>query len=172
MNDPFAFFDEEDGGADDGVEIIADEGIIVPRPRNPVALPEWDKRLVVDVCLAVGEDAILEAHSLTAWQLDALYNDTVFMAAVARLKEELKKDGMSFKLKCQLQAEAMLDENWKLAHDPETPASVREKIIANTVRWASYDTPTPALGGGNGFTIAIHLGNSRPTGATLEHEPD
>lgn len=153
--------------------VVDDTPVYVPPKRNPVALPAWDQRLVVDVCLGVDEDAVLEAHSITAHQLGLLLNDAVFVAAVARLKEELQKDGMSFKLKCRLQAEAMLEENWRLAHDEGTDPRVKERLIANTVRWAGYDTPAQAGNSGTGFSIAINFNaDGAPKGVTLDHEPD
>lgn len=142
-------------------------------PSNPVgndANPQWDKRLLVDVAIGTQEDMILDAYGLTAHAYQAILEDLGFQRALAILKKELQKDGMSFKLKAQLQAEAMLEEHWMLVHDRDIPPETRRKAIADTVRWAGFDNNANMGGmGGGGFTINIDLSNARQS-VTIEGE--
>lgn len=139
------------------------------RPTNPVLHVAWDKRLLVDVAIGTPEDAILDAYDLTVHHYRAILADLGFQVALNALRKDLQQDGMSFKLKAQLQAEAMLEEHWMLVHDRETvPAETRRKAIADTVRWAGFDNSGGAGGaGGGGFTINIDLSNAR-AGVTIE----
>ena len=138
-------------------------------PTNPVLNVAWDKRLLVDVAIGTPEDAILNAYDMTVHHFRAILADPGFQTALSTFKKDLQQDGMSFKLKAQLQAEAMLEENWVLAHDRETvPAETRRKAIADTVRWAGFDNSGGQSGpGGGGFTINIDLSNARQ-GVTIE----
>lgn len=143
---------------------------------NPVdhdTHPEWQADLVLDVALGTGDDAILEAYSLQAHTLRNIKAAPLFQAEVARMKKELERDGVSFKLKARLQAEAMLTENWRLVHANATPASVKADLIKSTVRWAGYDGSGSAgvsAGGGAQFSINIVLKEPAPTGLTIEGE--
>jgi len=150
-----------------------DEHEYIP-PENPVGAvlrPEWDHRLVVDVALGTSELDIMEAYDLQAHTLRAIYADPVFATSLAKMKGELSKDGASFKLKCKIQAEAMLDHNWKLAHAENVDPKVQRQIIADTVRWAGYDAgPATAGGGQSGMSITINLGQKRDESITIEGE--
>jgi hypothetical protein len=149
--------------------------IQLDNPVSKTSKPAWDKQLLVDVAIGTSEMEILEAYDLQAHQLREILEDSTFLVALATLKKELDKDGMSFRLKCQLQAEAMLEENWMLAHDRENvPAETRRKAIADTVRWAGFDNQGGAsgLGGGGGFTINVITGSSGRAGVTIEGEKE
>lgn len=149
-----------------------DNKVVVSTTANPVACPQWDKRLVMDVVLGASEEVILEEYELTVFAYRRILADPRFQTSVDKMHEELSKDGMSFKLKAQLQAEAMLDENWKLVHSPLTDPAVKVRAIANTARWAGYDAPPQQGGlGTGGFSININLGNAGQ-GVTIDHEPD
>lgn len=143
-------------------------------PTNPAGAmlrPEWDQRLVVDVALNTPEEAILDAYQLQAHTLRAIYKDPVFATTLAKLKVELAKDGATFKMKCKLQAEAMLEQSWKLAHAENVDHRVQRQIIADTVRWAGYDTAQAQAGGGSsGLSITINLGQRKDEGITIEGE--
>lgn len=66
---------------------------------------------------------------------------------LADVTKELDKDGVTFKLKARLQAEAMLETSWALIHSPATPAAVKAGLIKDTVRWAGYDSRHKTLAG-------------------------
>lgn len=142
-------------------------------PINPVNNVAWDKRLLVDVAIGTPEEAILDAYGITVYAYRAILDDIGFQRALAVLKKDLQKDGMSFRLKAQLQAEAMLEENWMLAHDRENvPAETRRKAIADTVRWAGWSGDgVQGVAAGGGFTINIDLGNAR-RGVIIEGETE
>lgn len=129
-----------------------------PVPMNPTLVFRWDQRLVVDVALGTAEDTILETYDLQVHELRAIYRDSRFAAALAKLRKDLEADGASFKLKAKLQAEAMLDEHWAIVHDREISPETRRKAIADTVRWAGFDNSgVGGGGGGGGFAINIVL---------------
>jgi hypothetical protein len=71
----------------------------------------------------------------------------------------LQKDGVSFRIKAKLQAEALLAKSWALIHSPDTPNTVKADLIKSTVRWAGYEPKqTDGAGAGtNAFQININL---------------
>lgn len=106
-------------------------------------------------------DEICAAYGITLAEFETLTQDTLFVQAFRNAKEALLKDGMSFKIKAKMQAEALLAKSWAIIHDPSTPSAVKADLIKHTVRWAEYE-PKPSVGGpgglGNAFQININLG--------------
>lgn len=136
---------------------------------NPVpSTPEWSMRMVVDVALGASADSILSTYGLQMHEYERLCRDPVFMGRVAATKKELEKNGAGFRLKAQLQAEAMLATSWDIAHDDEVDPKVRAQIIRDTVRWAGWDAPPTQQqnGIGAGFSISINL-NGAATQPTI-----
>lgn len=131
-------------------------------PDNPVgARPDWSMRMAVDVAIGASDESILEAYNLQYHEYLRILDDPTFVAKVAGIRKELEKEGASFKLKAQLQAEELLATSWQLIHNPEVPSSVRAGLIRDTVRWAAYDNPAPVGGGqSGGFSISINLGDA------------
>lgn len=101
---------------------------------------------------------ICAAYGVTRAQFEMLIRHPVFIKAYQEAVEMLKVEGMSFKMKARLQAEALLGESYKLAISPGTSDAVRADLIKSTVRWAGYETKA-ADGGGQGtaFNIMINL---------------
>ena len=90
----------------------------------------WPPMLPLE--LALGHSSprdICEAHRITQERWDRLRHDPHFMHACAEAIELLKKDGMSFKIKARMQAEAFLPTIWKLAHDGTVAANVRADLM-------------------------------------------
>jgi hypothetical protein len=86
-------------------------------------------------------------------------NDPVFRRLVRDFTKELEENGVSFQLKARIQAEEMLKRQWRLVHDPDTPAAVTVKAIENTVRWAGLEPKNAVqqVTPGAGFSVTINL---------------
>lgn len=141
-------------------------------PRgNPVALrPDWSMRMAVDVAIGASVESIMETYNLQHHDYTRIVNDAHFLAKVAGIRKSLEKEGASFRLKAQLQAEELLATSWQMIHDPDVPSTVRAALIKDTVRWASWDNPQQVGGGpGGGFSININLGNAQQP-VTIEGE--
>lgn len=129
------------------------------RPRDP-ALLGWPPTLPVEIALKTASmDDIRIAYGYSKDEWAALPRNPTFLADLAAAVTMVKKDGMSFKLKAQLQAEELLKSSWRLIHDDLTPASVRSDLIKATMRWAGYDVKDQAAAGagGNALNIQINL---------------
>jgi hypothetical protein len=116
-----------------------------------VALRE---KAIPDLCAAYGIDR-------DGW--NSLRLNPVFMKAVAGYVEDLKKDGMSFKLKARLQAESLLATSFKLIHsrNDDVPPNVKADLIKFTIRAAGLDgskDQAAAQGPQNALQININLG--------------
>lgn len=115
--------------------------------------------ITLDLALGVSEDDILEAYGLQYHELQEIKHDPVIINQVAHLQKELAKDGVSFKTKSRLMAEALLDSTWKLIHKEGVSHTVKADLIKSVVRWAKYDTNESVGGGGSqNFQLNIHLG--------------
>ena len=136
----------------------------IVKPDNPIDdLPAiWQSSLVTDVALGVPEDTICEAYGLQYPQLQKIKESPAFKNRLGKLTEELQKEGVSFRLKAQMQAEELLKTSFAMIHDDNVDPKVRQKLIADTVRWAGYDNSgnDKNVGVGAGITINIDLGNA------------
>lgn len=122
----------------------------------PATLPlelALKEKPVADLCKAYGIDR-------DGWE--KLRHDPLFVAAVAGYVEELKKDGMSFKLKARLQAEVLLATSFKLIHsnNDDVPPQVKADLIKFTIRAAGLDGSKDQAQSGpqNALQININLG--------------
>lgn len=123
--------------------------------------PVLNFHLALDVALGVDTDTILEAYDLQHHELQSVKQTAVFQQQLEKVNEDLTKAGGGFRLKAQAQAEALLQESFRLALDPDISASVRADMIKQNVRWAGFDNPKPeGASSDNGFNITINLGNT------------
>jgi len=116
----------------------------------------WQSSLVLDIAMGTDEDIICEAYELQYPQLQAIKNDPAFMARLKKAADDLNKEGATFRLKAQMQAEALLQTSFAMIHSDEIDPKVRAKLISDTVRWAGYDNAA-AAGAETGPGISIHI---------------
>lgn len=121
----------------------------------------WPSTLPIELALKVApEDEILEAYGISRARYADLLENAAFVAAYKNAVEMVKQEGMSFRLKAKLQAEALLDTSWKMIHDSGAPASVRADLIKSIVRWAELEPKKTAGDEGTaaqGLQININL---------------
>ncbi len=100
---------------------------------------------------------IFEDYGLSRDDYDRLRRDPIFVMDVQRFREELKKDGMSFRLKAKMQADYMLRKAWIMIDEPATPATVKADLLKSVVRWAGYEQKAGVdpsqIAGGPAFQI-------------------
>ena len=84
---------------------------------------------------------LCEAYGLTQEDWERLRHDPVFIADLRDAVEEVKKDGVSFKMKARLQSEELLKTSWQLIHsrNDDVPPSVKADLIKFTIRAAGLD---------------------------------
>uniref|UniRef100_A0A6M3X410 Uncharacterized protein n=1 Tax=viral metagenome TaxID=1070528 RepID=A0A6M3X410_9ZZZZ len=138
-------------------------------PTGPELRPEWSMRLVMDVALDTTTESILEAHELQYHQFEAICKNPQFVAKVADLRKDLEKEGASFRMKAQIQADFYLAKVHEMIMDPETDERVVTRLIEDTVRWGGLDAP-PTVGDGKvgGFSININFGEHARRGITID----
>jgi len=135
----------------------------VATPDNPIEkLPiMWQHTLVLDVALGVDPETICEAYGLQFPQLDKIKEDPSFKNRLGKLKEDMAKEGVSFRMKAQMQAEEYLKTSFSMVHDQDIDPKVRAKLIGDTVRWAGFDSAANAEAvSGSGISVTINLGNA------------
>lgn len=132
-------------------------------PIGPELRPEWSQHLVMDVALGASNESILESHNLMAHQFDSICRSPVFTMQVKALREQLEKEGASFRLKAQLQADFYMSTVHTMIMDEEMDPRVRTRLIEDVVRWGGLDTPASVNGEAalGGFNITINLGSSK-----------
>jgi hypothetical protein len=133
-------------------------GLTEVSARNPTELT-FHPMLPYEVAMKVDTPKnIATAYGLSKDQFAAILAHPVFIKAYQDAIEALKIEGMSFKLKARLQAEAYLDTAFRMTQNPGTSDAVRADLIKNTVRWAGYDKKAEETNAGTGFNIILNLG--------------
>lgn len=134
---------------------------LVRRPDNPAELG-YPPTLPVEVALRTAPIAsICQAYGLSKEDWDELRCDPMFVADLKSVVAQLKKEGMSFKLKARLQSEELLKTSWQMIHAPgdEVPPSVKADLLKFTVRCAGLENdPKSAASIGTALQININLG--------------
>ncbi|MNM46286.1 hypothetical protein D3C81_572230 [compost metagenome] len=146
-------------------------GLQLYSPVGPELRPEWSMRLVMDVALNASTESILEAHDLQHHQFEKILLNPTFVLQVDDLRKQLEKEGATFKLKSQLQADFYLTTVHQMIMSQDTDERVKTRLIEDVVRWGGLDTPQPVGGQGalGGFQINISFSDeSRQRGITIE----
>lgn len=139
---------------DEVMDEMADD---ILTPSDPARLG-WPATLPIEVAMKESTPKELCAdYGLTRDDWNRLRATPGFVNEVAACVEMLKKEGMSFKLKAQLQAEALLKTSWKIIHTKDAPAQVKADLIKSTMKWAGYDTTEKVGGQQNALQINIVL---------------
>lgn len=126
--------------------------------RNPADLG-FPAMLPMELALQIDTPKNICAHyGIDRAQFVAIINHPVFIRQYQSAVEQLKVDGMSFKVKARMQAEDFLTTSYAMVKNPATSDAVRADLIKNTVRWAGYDAKATEAGGGSSFNIQINLG--------------
>lgn len=109
-------------------------------PADDPSTPPYPRGLVLDLALRTAPVVdILDAYHMSVAEFKALTQHPVFRRDMVEMREKIKEDGFSFKVKVQAQAEAYLGEAWKLVHDKDTPSNVRADLIKWTAKLAGYE---------------------------------
>lgn len=156
-------------------------------PDEPAVNRAWKDSFAFELALCLegsGEaiEDILERYNMTADDLLAVRKDKLFRKRLVELREDIRTNGTTFRMKARAQAEALLSTSWGLIHDAGVLPSVKADLIKSTVKWAGLepqkDMDVGGVGGG-GVTIHINLDGSdvpvkvqqkEPT--TIEHEEE
>lgn len=137
-------------------------------PTGPELRPEWSMHLVMDVALGTSVDSILEVHGLAHHTFEKICQNPQFVMQVQALRKDLEKEGATFRLKSQLQADFYLTRVHELIMSPDTDQKVVTRLIEDVVRWGGLDAPAQTGQGGSGFSITFNFGQHEKRGITIE----
>lgn len=130
------------------------------RPEDPSDLG-YPPTLPIEIALRVAPiQDICKAYGISKEEFAELRHDPVFVADLQRAVDMVKREGMSFKLKAQLQSEELLKTSWKMIHaqNDEVPASVKADLLKFTIRAAGLDgSKDPSANGSKGPSLSIQI---------------
>jgi len=151
----------------------------IATPKDLTDGQAWTDRFAFDIALRLensGEPLaeILSQHNMTRADLAWVNQDPLFLGRVRRYRDEIGKDGITFKMKARVQADDLLTTSWVLIHNPATPASVKADLIKSTVKWAGLEPKNDEniLGAGSaagGVKIFINMPDNMSGGKVIEH---
>lgn len=135
-------------------------------PLNPVNPGDigFDPKFILELALKTAPVAdICAAYNVSREQLAELVVHPEFIRAYNDTVAEIRKDGVSFRKKCQLLSDELLTDTYQMIKDPTTPANTKADMIKHVNRMSGYETKTAeaTLGGATGVQINILLGDTR-----------
>jgi len=111
-------------------------GRSTPVPLKREAVNRWDPRLILDLALGVEDlDTVLPRYNLTPDDYETLAHSPIFRRELALTIRDVRENGLPFKAKARVQAEAYLEVLDELVYSDGTPASTRLEAIKSTVAW-------------------------------------
>lgn len=136
-------------------------------PRVAPATP-WNDRVAFDMALLLegsGEtlDDIADRYAITSSDIIRYKEDPLFIKRVEDYREDVRDQGLTFRVKARAQAEELLTTSWLLIHNEDVSPSVKADLIKSTVKWAGLEVKPDAqieAGGGGGVQISINLGGA------------
>ena len=145
---------------------------IIDPGTDPASLG-WPVMLPFELAMRVAPiSEICDSYGISRDEWGELRAKPEFQRAVARAAEELKKDdGLSFRIKARLQAEAMLPKVWEMVHASHeiVPPAVKKDLYMFTVKAAGLDASreqgvnAPV---GTALQVNLHLGSGMVQSAT------
>lgn len=129
--------------------------------ENPVdSLDAYPATLPIELALQVASvREICGGYGITREQMAELVHNPAFVADLERARAMVRKEGMSFRLKAQLQADHLLQTSWQMIHDAATPAAVRADLLKFTIKAAGLDASKDqgSISPGAGLMIQINM---------------
>jgi hypothetical protein len=140
MNTDLATLDWQDDVDEEQQPEPLKQALILYAPGDNPADMGFPPMLPVE--LAMGEDSpreVCAAYNITKERFAKLITLPAFATAYKNALEMLQKQGMSFRIKAQMQAEEYLKTMWALVHSPHTPANIKADLIKTTIRAAGLE---------------------------------
>lgn len=128
--------------------------------------PSWSDAFALDIALKLEGSAdsmndIMATHGVSSTDMLRLNTDKQFIQRVGHYRNEIRTNGLGFRMKAKVQAEELLSTSWSLIHAPDVSPAVKADLIKSTVRWAGLEPKgdAPTIGGsGGGVRISINIG--------------
>ena len=126
---------------------------------SPATPNRWDPRLILDLALGVEDlDTVLPRYNLTFDDYEALAHSPIFRRELALTIRDVRENGLPFKAKARVQAEAYLEVLDELVYSDGTPASTRLEAIKSTVAWGGLiPKESKEETGATGSTINVQI---------------
>jgi hypothetical protein len=102
----------------------------------------WPPGLPFELALRQAKPSeVCQSYGLAKSDYVRLCNDPAFIEALEDACEQVKREGVTFRKKAQVQAEELLKTSWTLIHESfeNVPAKVKADLIMWTQRIAGYD---------------------------------
>lgn len=135
----------------------------VPTTAKPLTFSRpstqpWDPRLVLDLALGIEAlEDILPRYALTLEEYGALVDSPLFRRELALAERDLRENGLPFRAKARIQAEAYLEVLDELVYDASTPSTTRLEAIRSVVKWGNLEPKEEKEEGANAPAVNIQI---------------
>jgi Asp-tRNA(Asn)/Glu-tRNA(Gln) amidotransferase A subunit family amidase len=142
--------------ADEQEDILRQLLVMAARDPAQIGFPA-----MLPIELAMGEakpQEICQGYGISRDEFARIIAHPVFIKAYQEAVEMLRVEGMSFKVKARMQAEAFLATSFSMVQNPATSDNVRADLIKSTVKWAGLDIKAADADAKPNFNIVLNLG--------------
>lgn len=149
----------EDG--DLKITVDADEDVVTRnssfQPYTPTEA-SYDPRMAFEIALGFEKiELVLERYMVTPEEWELLQTQPSFKKAVTQYQKDIDENGISFRTKARIQAEAYLSDAHSLIKHPTTPPSVKANMIQWITRVADLEPKKSEENQGTTFNLQINL---------------
>lgn len=125
------------------------------------------KRIMLELALQLegsGDEVadIIERNQISPEQLLIMLANPVFKADLARVRDEVREHGLTFRIKARTMAEELLKTTWQITQSDTTSPAVKADLIKSVVEWGDLKPKNKETGQGTGggVRILINLSNN------------
>jgi len=147
----------------------------LPNGYKPMVIPgiTFDPRLCFDLALGLDpKQEIFERYGYDESGMLDLARNPLFQRMLKAYVDDVAENGITYRAKVRVQAEALLADAFEIATDPEAPSAVRADLIKWHGKMADYEPrPNAPTAQGNGFSLQIVFsGEAKTEPLTIEGE--
>jgi len=147
----------------------------MPNGYRPLSIAgaAFDTRLAFEIALQMDPPGdVFNRYGYDELGAKALIANPIFQGAVKAYSEDIKANGISFRLKAQVAAEDLLEHAYDIATNAEVSPAVRADLIKWHAKVSGLEPKEDGKtgGGGNGYALQIVFSGQQPA-VTVGRQP-
>lgn len=139
-------------------EFAIDTALVTPPDKLSQAVTNYSQHFVMELALGLeSPDSLCIRYDITPYEYACLLANPVFQSDLNSWKQRMVDEGLSFKLKARVQAEAYLEEIDNLVNDPDTSKETKLAAISRVVAWGGLEQSKNSTEGSSKPSITINI---------------
>lgn len=139
-------------------------------PHQQIVPTRWTPQLLLEDALELfSDEELCSRHTLSIGTLLSIRQVPLYRAELAKMRADIRENGLTFKHKARLQAEQLLEMAFDWACDNDAPLKDRLSVLTKMVEWGELEPKKESAGAANaGFTFVVNLPGTAPQTMALQ----